>query len=249
MLLNLIGPKTATGETVSLLTNLVGYWEMSEPSGDADDDHSNGLTLSNVNTVSSAASGSPQSTRCRSFAAANNECFTRNDEAAFELTGNFSMCVWINLDTKTDTRYIGGQYGYGTPANRSYFVKYDDVDDRFELDITDTATTFNTLGADTFGSPSTGTWYFIYIGLRNGIAEISVNNGTKDTNNFGFSTVYNSTVPFAIGSVYANGALEESTNDMDGDMWCCGLWSKSLNNSELAYLYNSGSGRLYSELV
>jgi hypothetical protein len=92
----------------------------------------------------------------------------------------------------------------------------------------------------TFGTPGTGTWYFLILEYDSGTDAlcISVNNGTPDSN-----------AAFAHGGPQ-DGSSALTIGDTPGEFWDgrideVGIWNRVLTSGEKATLYNSGSGTTY----
>jgi hypothetical protein len=104
--------------------------------------------------------------------------------------------------------------------------------------LTLTDTTLTVVQASTFGTPSTGTWYFLvahHDSVNNQIG-ISVNNGTTDTTAT-TGGVRDGTAPFRVG------AFGNATSPFDGRIDAVMIWKRLLTAAEKAYLYDSGNGR------
>lgn len=217
----------------TLNTSLISYWKLDETSGTRVDSEPTGtaqdLTDNNTVTSSTGILGN-----AGQFTSANSEYLNRSDSADLSVGQNqpFTVAGWVYLDTKSSTMAFVSKYGTGTP--REYRSRYNNGSDRFE------ATFYNGGGfaivtADTFGSPSTSTWYLFAFGYDGSSAWISINGGAKDTATGGIGAD-DSTADFEIGTVssgsYWNGRVDE-----------VGFWKKSLSATELTELYNSGSGK------
>lgn len=230
-LVNLAGrPATAAS---SLLTSLVGAWELDEASGNAIDSHgSNDLT--DTNTV--GASGG-----WRDFEASNTEYFTIADNADLSVGGDISFTVeaWVQLESKASTGAVVGKYASG---NAGYSLIYNQSIDRFYWTVGYTNLSSLSVTASSFGSPSTATVYQLlaWHDASTDVIGIRVNNGTANTDGFAAGGAYDNTTPFQIGA-------ENGNIPFDGLIRRVRLWKRLLTSDERSFLYNSGSGRAYSE--
>lgn len=90
---------------------------------------------------------------------------------------------------------------------------------------------------------ATGTWYH-FAGTSDGTTlEFWINGASQGTGTEG--AVPNAVQPFCIG----NGAWSATSfTNFYGYVAMAGLWTAQLTSDDIAYLYNSGSGRQYADL-
>lgn len=221
-----------------LLESLVSYWPLNEASGDAIDAHGSN-TLTDTNTVGSAAG---KVGNARDFESGSTQYFNIADNADVS-TGDidFTFALWVNLESKGDYRIFIGKDESG---QREYLTFYDLASDRFSFSVF-TPTQVDVL-ANTLGSPSTATWYFIvcWHDATANTVNIQVNNGTADSTATGGALSASGTAPFRIGARSTAGSLLP----MDGLIDEVGFWKRVLTAPEKTFLYNSGSGRSYSDI-
>jgi hypothetical protein len=100
------------------------------------------------------------------------------------------------------------------------------------------------LEATSFGAPSLATWYFVYADYdaAGNLMRICVNDGTKDSIAHTGGAGGDQNANFILGDMAAGGTA------LDGSLDQVGFWTRKLTNAEVAWLYNSGNGRAYSEL-
>jgi len=227
----------------SVYTGLLAYWRLDEaaPSGDVQARDSCGLYhLNSNNSVLSTDSG--KTGRARVFDPANEERLmiaSGSHPFAFG-DADWTFGAWVYLTDLSHDSIIGGVFK-SSGDNRGWMVLYDQSEDRFRAYINDdgTASGSSFVDADTFGSPSADTWYFVrvsYDATANDLA-ISVDNGTADS-------VAHS------GGVYASAdsAFRLGNNDnlgvgdyLEGRVDEVGIWSKVLSAEELTRVYNAGT--------
>lgn len=223
-----------------LTTSLTSYWKLDEASGArADSVGTNNLTSNN--TVGQAVG---KLTNAAQFNSASSRYLSITDNASISVGDiDFTVGAWVYLDSKSADQAIAGQY-YTTTNQRSWNINYQAAADRFRFavsaDGTSVAGQFDNVIADNFGSPSTGTWYYI-VAWHDSVANtinISVNNGPA--NSLSHTTgVLDSTGPFTIG------ALGNPLQYFDGRIDGVGLWKRVLTSQERTNLYNSGNGLEY----
>lgn len=229
----------------ALKDSLVGYWKLNESSAGSspvqrNDAHSTnhlgdaGNTPSTTGLVYSLAAN---------LALANSNVLYLADNAALSLGANSDLTVacWVKLATKATTMTIVSK---GDDGNKCYLLFYDQAADRFRFRMWETAgeTTPRSVPAATFGSPSTGTWYFI-VGWRNtsdNVMSIQVNNGVVDTGGPCNAT-------FDDAGEFDLGAIDAGTPPLflDGVLGPVMIWKRVLAPSERTALYNGGAGKTY----
>jgi uncharacterized repeat protein (TIGR02059 family) len=233
------------GSTIDLLTDLVSYWELDEASGSRADSHGTN-TLTDNNTVTSAAG---VISNAANFNEANSEYLSVADNASIDVGDeDFTIGFWVYLDNKTSAHEIFSKTAITTSYEyRSFFGL---GIDRLAFAVSDDGTSggLTVVEADTLGSPSTGTWYFVvcYHDSVNNEIGISVNDGAYDT--AAHSTgVFTGTGNLNIGaSLGTEGGIN---NPLDGRVDLAFLTKKKITDAEKTWLYNSGNGRAYSELT
>ena len=129
-------------------------------------------------------------------------------------------------------------------GNQSYMLRYDQSSDRFVFEVSDTGSNTITATANNFGSPSTGTWYFLegYHDATNDVIGVVVNRGTANTTSH-TAGIYDSTASYSAGG--RQGTFDELDGRLSGMTFYSAIPSDSIRNS----LYNAGQGITYNEYV
>jgi hypothetical protein len=227
---------------VSLLTNLISYWKLDEASGDALDSHSTNHLTETSGTI---ASTTGKIGNCRDFELGETEYFTIADSAALS-TGDidFTLACWVNLESKTAGQRQTLISKYNTTGNqREYWLTYNPTaggtSNPFGFTVSSNGTAFTVHESTTFGTPSTGTWYFLvaWHDAANNTLNIQVNNGTVDSTSYS-SGVFDGTSPFVLGA-------RETVDNLDGLLDEVGFWKRVLTSDERTALYNGGNGLAY----
>lgn len=231
------------GASILAKVNTGSYWLMNETSGTrVDSVVAQGNDLTDNNTVGSAAG--KVSANAASFIAANSEFLSHIQTSSLNVGNTSFTCFgWFWLDSKAATCALWNKFDSAI-NNSEYSMAYDQSIDRFKFRMF--GTSFVDAVANSFGSPSTGTWYFIAGSVAAdpvNLVSISVNAGTVNTtsknfNNFpqaqgGTLKIGGSTGAFTSGRANGCGFFKGSGN--------AGL----LSQEEVAYLYNNGNGRVY----
>ena len=232
-----------TTSVSTLLTSLVSFWKLEESSGTRVDAVTHqGNDLTDNNTVTQATGKIGNAAQCT---AANSEFLSISDNSSLRLsTGGtgFTIAGWVYADSLTHNTGWLGKWDSGASDELEYACQYftSGPGPRFAFSMYDGVSQF-ILRANTFGVPSTATWYFICCGYDNVNDElfISVNNGTQDTLSFGGGTSPTGTATLYIGK-YTTAATH-----WDGRIDAVGLWKRTLSATEITELYNAGSGVEY----
>ena len=220
------------------LSSLLAYWSFNETSGNRADSHTGGYTLTDNNTV---LYGTGKQGNAAAFVRSATEYLSIADSSTWSRGDtDFTIAGWVYLDNKTNTQRIWGKYNT-TGNQREYLLQYNSTPDRFQFLVSNDGTANVTVTANTFGSPTAATWYFVvvYHDSVNNLIGISVNGGAFDTT--AHSTgIYNATSDFTISN---------PANVLDGRVDELAFYGRMLTSGEISYLYNSGSGRTYANLV
>lgn len=230
----------AGGGGTTLLTDLYGYWNLTESSGTRADGTANALTLTDNNTVTGQAAGGPGGQDVSQFTLANSEFLSRNSETALQ-TGDiaWAFACWVYLDAVGANRGIAGK---GTLVGGfEWWLGYTHSATNFQFTAASTLVSATSLGA-----PSTSTWYFIVVehDPTANTVSIQVNDGTIDSASTGGNAGASNALVFAIGRV-----SQLSPEYMDGRMAMCGFWKRALTTQERTTLYASGAGLAYAQLT
>lgn len=224
-----------------LATSLHAAWKLEESTG-------NRFDVMHVNrnrNYDLMPSGTPTSTTGKigsavQLVAASSQYLWRSYGGLQPASCDFSVAVWAYLDSKGAFRTVCGQYNEGDVVDEAWRIAYNNASDRFIFTVGN-GTSLVTLTANTFGSPSTTTWYLIIATFNRSTFEmsLSINNGTADTAT-GVRPVPTDE-EFRVG---ASGSGGGTASYWDGRLDELGLWyDHILTASEKTWLYNSGTGR------
>jgi hypothetical protein len=225
------------------ITGLEAWWELNELSGTRYDSHgSNDLT--DVNTV-----GYNIGENCADFESANSELLYISDNTNLSFSDeDFSFVVFIKMESLPSISNIIGKSDSSTD-NREYRLYYYSTPNRFEFIISTLGTAPSTvvLDANIFGAPSANNWYCIICrqNAANNKMYISVNNGSSDEKSIN-GGCFNGNSPFMLG---AWGTIAGPGSYYDGLIKKVSVWRKFLSADEMTYLYNSGNGRTYLDII
>lgn len=247
LLVPVIGGSGGVAPPSTLLTGLVSYWKLDEPSdGSGAITRNDSVTASanNLTDANTTASGTGKVGLGADFEAANNEYLVKTDTATLSV-GNidFTFALWCNFESAPGSntgRTLISKY----VAQKEYLLLWENLSGntflKFVVSPDGTATTV--LTATAFGTPATATWYFI-VAWHDATANkiyLQVNNGT-------IYEAAHTTGVFDGNSSFYLGSLDNAvtTYRMDGLIDEVGFWKKVLTEAERTALYNGGSGATY----
>lgn len=224
--------------TNGLRRGLVAYWRLEEASGTRADATGRGNNLTDNNTVLSATGIFGNAA---DFELDNSESLSIADNTDLS-TGDvtFTIPAWVNMESLPAAAMIASKANdAGAISAKEYWLYFDSS--RFRFRIFGSAA--NTAVADTFGAPSTATWYHV-VGWHDADADtinIQINNGDVDS-------VATSTTPNDAGTAFAIGATAAAEFPFDGLIDEVGFWKRLLTAQEKTRLYNAGVGRSWPNL-
>jgi hypothetical protein len=226
---------------MALKTDLIGVWcESADP---VTDQHTNNLTLTNVNTV---ATTSGKVGTAADFEEANGEYLNRANETLLQ-TGDISWteACWVQLEAKGGSNaYISCKgSGVGDEIERVMLWRITGDEDRFRVYMADFTVG---VAATTFGAPSTGVWYYLQSqhNADTNRLRIRVNNGAWDEVDTGGTAAQNvGTAPFLIGAYWNDGS---PFLFFDGLINQFAFWKGAKSDDDLNAIYNSGNGLAFS---
>lgn len=209
--------------------NLISWWSMDETSGTRADSHgSNDLT--DNNTVGSATAVVSNGA---DFEASNSEhlSITDGSQTGLDLTGgSFSWNFWWKPES------ISRQFFIAKASGAGYTLEYNGGS--WFLFCNDGSSTETSIS----GSMTAGNQYMITVTNDGANWELFINGSSQGTNTT--RTPGNSSATLYIGSQTTGTALY-----IDGVMDELAVFDDVLTSAEITWLYNSGSGRSYSDLT
>lgn len=228
-----------------LLTALIAYWKMDEASGDALDAHTNGMTLTDTNTVTNAA-GVVYAT-ARRFTAANTEYFARSGDDALLSTGDvdFTFACWCYFETHNSAGLVTK---YTLANQREYFLLYDNSLQRLQFLVSPNGSNPRAeVSANSHGRPALSAWILV-LGWHDSVLNtinIQVNDGTVDSTSH-TTGVHDGTSALRVG-------YDVSVDyRMNGRIGPIAFWKSAagaggvLSAAQRTALYNGGAGLAYS---
>lgn len=223
----------------SLYSNLISYWPLHEATLNRADLIGSNNALAPIAVPTGAAGIVENSTV---FASASSQRLDIASNATLQ-TGNidFTFAFWGLLTSKPAALMAFIIKYNATAGNFEYEIYWDNAADRFKAAICRATDSSQIVTANTFGAPSTATWYFITVwyDTSNLGLNISINNGVPDTLTLGG-------VPQAAGTAnFSMGGNAVASQYLNGQMCEVGRWNRVLTQQERTWLYNNGQGRTY----
>lgn len=217
----------------SLLVQLNGYWKMDEASGNRADSTANGLTLTDNNTVTSAAGLiSNEAT----FLTANQESLSHVHDALLAPTGSFTLAGWFHIDAATGVTQI--LVDKSDPTTGGFRLARSNAGNiQFSITGGGQQTLLNV--ASLFPL-STRILIVAWFDASAGTLNFQVNNGTIQSSATAVTPAYDNTIAFRIGC-NSNGTASCITGGADE----VALWGRALIAAERTAFYNGALGRTH----
>lgn len=232
---------TSTG-TSSLLTNLILYYKLDEPSGTTVDD-ATGIQDATTNATVSSTGGIIGGSETFD---GSTDCIDAPYNASQTLSGtSCSVSCWVYITTLPSSASHEAYLIRGTKGEDPWETVYLTVG-------TDNVVYFHVKNSDgtpvdyevaSSGTLSASTWYHI-VGICPGASQalkLYINGSDVSTGAETFTgTINSNTGGWAFGDAYSGGG-----SGLIGELDEVGIWSKGLSGSEVTELYNSGAGKTH----
>lgn len=232
---------------MSLLNNLVWYWDLASADASIVDQHS-GLALSRIGATSTITGGAPDGGNCISVGNATGKYRNSSVAKTVNYDAGFSANIWAysTADSSFGNFVINHRNDGSNPPDNRYFQIFVRASSN-----TDEAWVLNTTQQRVaLVSPTAAQNQWVMFTLvDDGSTAVLYRNGTQvGTGTTTLSSRNTGAAAFAIGGDAWVGSISASTNHR-GRLAMAGVWSVALSNESVAWLYNSGLGRRYSELT
>jgi hypothetical protein len=227
-------------------TGLVGYWSLEEASGTRDDATSTVNNLSETNTPVGAPAKQGDGADLED---GDNDFLSVTDGNSANLdlstTGNITVAFWFKPETLPANEWLIGKDANGS---RGWLLYYEPGEAaaspwkwRWSGDGTN-AKEHNLGGTCT--DMAIGTWIHVVLRYTDATHASNLNvNGSLScsSSSAGTSGTFNSTGPFFLGALWADGGNQNG----DGIFDEVAIWSRTLTDTEITDLYNGGTGVPY----
>ena len=155
----------------------------------------------------------------------------------FNFTGDFSISCWFKTSTVSGNQMIFSNLMYNGGARKGYYIAL--VGGAVEVMLANQPSSTQLIA--TTSVISINTWYNIVLVRESGVVKIYLNGTLLITDTNAISLSYITTTP-SIGA-YTNGVT--TIWHFNGIVDALNVWQKSLTQSEITELYNSGNGKQY----
>ncbi len=219
---------------MAVITNLVSYWDLNESSGNAIDPQG-GNDLTDNNPVGSGT-GPSGSDGARTFNGSD-EYFSHADNAALSVSSDFAFAAWFKTSASTGLHCILCKDDLG--SNREYNIFLNTG--IFQFDVFDSSSGDSQA---TYTGFTDGAWHLFIAQYEQSDkkARIYIDDTLRDTG----AAITNG--PADRGATFEMGTLA-ATFFWSGSLSKTGFWKKVLTSGERTWLYNSGAGRSYADIV
>lgn len=216
---------------MALTDNLVSFWNLENVN---DSVGSNNLTNNNTATF---VAGKVNNAVDLELSSQQSLTIADASQTGLDITGDLSISFWWKPETNNVFQWLVSKYLLAG-NQRSYGIYFDGTNSLNFASSSD-GTSGNTVDQGKTFTPSNGTWYHIVITYATSGTVTTYVNGSSLGTNTGYKTsIFNGSAEFAIG----RGNLDSWT---DGVIDAVGIWSRTIDSSEVTTLYNSGNGVQY----
>ena len=223
----------------------IHYWDLDDATSLTDLAGSYDLTPLRISTVT----GSPNGGDCVDVPS---NGYMRRQNSSWDGATNaleYTFSAWVKFDTLKTGSGIGEWFfswrDGSPPAPRIMQLLRARSSDKF------TGTVISGTSASSFSSTTTpvvNTWFHVVLTADGTTARFfvdGVEEATLDISSFG--NIDTGTPDLALGD--AAWSLNNSNLNFNGKLSMSGIWDQALTATEVATLYNSGSGMTYSEIT
>jgi hypothetical protein len=230
---------------MAVIDNLIVSYDQSETTGNAVDSHTNAYTMTETGgTIGSDTGPAGTANTARVYVDTDTEYFRIENASSplLDITGDLSIVAWVWLDRNDVTQRVVSRFDNGGAGSFAYDLSYSNTG-AWSFRVASGSGFANFTGVSSDLSFANGVWRMVTARHDSG-TEISI-----DLNN----DLSPNTTAYTHGLWDANAPLEMG-RDMDGSYYHGRLaqvriWTKLLTDAEQTWLYNSGAGRTYAEIV
>lgn len=226
-------------------TDLLAYWTLNETGGTRLDSHTGGYDLTDNNTVGYQSAG-VISVRAARFASYNESLTREGITGDLQLGGiDFTISFWALATSWANyANWLINKRGGG--GGREFQISRVASTGLFAFTIWNAGAT--SYSVESTIAPELSTWYHVVARWNHTtkLQELIINNGTPNSQVNAGVTITGYTYDMTIG--HAAWAQTDPNYNHRGYIDECCIYTRVLSDAEVAWLYNSGSGRTYSDL-
>ena len=226
-------------EPLISLSNLQGYWDLDELTGQRADRSGGNNHLSETNSVA-AITGQQQ--LAAHFEDANNEYLSINDtvQNGLDISGSLTLVGWMRPESFSSINVLANKYEYNV-TNRAYRF-FINGDNRIGLTVSPDGTYQDSYKLQTtLATPFTpNSWYHVAGVFDSAQQTLSLylDGALIDSRSVSYSGIYNASAPFMLGASLNNGQV---TQFFDGELDEWYVFDKALSASEITELKDLSS--------
>lgn len=223
---------------MALVDNLVAYYKLDESSGNPADSSGNSYSLTNTGTATFGAGKINNGTILNGSSQ-----YHDTTQAAFNITGSFSINAWIKLDTSATQDIISNVVTDSNTYGPLYKIS---TDSSSVIKAQTWASSGSFLDISSGVTASTGTWYMVtFVKAADDDWRLYVNAGTPATSSSSRTLSVTGKDGFRIGAGEGTVGSRVPSSFFDGMVDECAVWTRALTGTEITELYNSGNGSQY----
>lgn len=238
IILSVISPNLAFA---ALTDSINAYYKLDESSGNASDSTPNANTLTNTGTVTYVAAVINNGSETNG----SSQYFVRGDTVSLSITGDMSVCAWVNFDSVASNQTFLSKWTY-TGNQRSYSFGFNATNGiTLSLSSAGSGESVANLGLATF-TPSTETWYhicYVYTAASHAVQFYVNGSASGSSQDITVTSIFDSTASLSMSSSYDN--TDGAYSYFGGKMDEVGIWARTLSGGEVSQLYNAGAGLQY----
>ena len=248
----IINPYRFAAAAGGLSASPTHWWDMDTTTTGIDDQGTGGsgspwARLTNSSVVSeSSPYAAPNGGDSLYFSAT---AYLNRSSVAWTGAGNdWSVSLWFNARNGFASSGVGTMIGWHNSAASTdgifWIREIYNPNRALSLAIDDD---WQIVQAESTATLSTNTWYHVVTTWNNATNTVSqyIDDGNLITaTDINVANLPTAAMPFAIGAQANN----TNGNRYEGNLWAIGIWDTILTASDVSYLFNSGTGRLYADL-
>lgn len=226
---------------MAVIDNLISYWSLDEASGNAlDAKGSNALTdHGSVGSATGVISGA------RSFSGSG-QYFSHSDNSDLSLGTDtaFSFAFWAKDAADCSNRGLVTKAVSGPDSSAGYVIWISGTTLSFTIGNGSSSATVSGDPNFTFVNPPHNVWHYV-VAWHDPVSDTinyQIDNGTPLTTSWSGGTADE-------GGEFQLGGFTAWSIPWSGNIDEVGFWKKALTLDERTWLYNSGSGRSYADIV
>ena len=235
--------KTPAPADTTLLDDLLAYWSLDESSGTRYDSHTRDVDLSDYDGTTGVTGVVGDAAFLDRDEGTNGSYLNASATLADTLsmgTGDYAIAFWARIDSIISNNMGLVHMGSGGVSGASV---YTGSNGRIHATMRDDASQLRADASYDWAS-NLGTWIFIVANYdRDGDLTIYVDGVDKGSTDI--SAKQDSSIMMNVGLTLAYRESERLHGALDE----LGIWGRSLTQSEITWLYNSGNGRSYGDVV